>query len=167
MSKKTLIITIASVLAVALLATGVIFILKSSFSANNGDGKTSKTTITVSSVSGNVGEKITVPVSIKGNPGFMAMLLDFEYDNTALKYTGYTKGDFLTNYQFNDDNGVLRFLTLENDDVEKDGVLVNLEFEVLKSGKSDIKIVVNDDSIANKNEELISAKGVGGAVTGK
>lgn len=124
------------------------------------------TVITVGSVSGSVGKKITVPVSIEGNPGIMAMLLEFNYDNTVLKYKGYTPGDFLTNYQFNDQNGTLRFLNLEDKDVNKNGVLVNIEFEILKSTpKTEVKVNVAEDSIANQKEQLISAKGVNGSVT--
>ena len=224
MNKKTLIIIIASVLAVALVATGVIVFLKDSFNESKptvnddvssvvssetqvseetsteaesdvnstvSEEKTSSaetssvaqtssasskvesskpvskdTVITVGSVSGSVGKKVTIPVSIEGNPGIMAMLLEFGYDNTVLKYKGYTQGDFLTNYQFNDQEGTLRFLNLEDNDVSKNGVLVNLEFEILKStSKTDVTIKIGKDSIANQKEELISAKGVNGTVT--
>ncbi len=205
MNKKTLIIIIASVLAVAIIATGVILVLKNSFEkkpVSNNDvssiitssetestensstsskaetvssavsSKTETTVskgtvITVESVSGKVGKKVTVPVSIKDNPGFMAMLLQFDYDASVLKYKGYTQGDFLTNYQFNDENGTLRFLNLEDKDVKNNGVLVNLEFEILseKAEKTDIKLVVGKDSIANQKEELISAKSLNGTVT--
>lgn len=210
MSKKTLIIIISSVVAVALIATGIILALSGAFKNNDNSSEndissktesssqttssakseseessknestTNSTTsssskdevisgdtvISVGSVSGKVGKKVTVPVSIKGNPGFMAMLLEFSYDPTVVKYKGYTPGDFLTNYQFNDQNGTLRFLTLEDNDVNKNGVLVNLEFEILKeTSKTDIKINVAEDSIANQKEQLIIAKGSNGSIT--
>lgn len=210
MNKKTLIIIISSVLAVVLVATGIILALSGAFkkgddsSKNDGssitetssevsssvdseDTASSKnesstnpttsssskddvisgdTVISVGSVSGKVGKKVTVPVSIKGNPGFMAMLLEFNYDPEIVKYKGYTPGDFLTDYQFNDQNGTLRFLTLEDGDVSKNGVLVNLEFEILKEApKTDIAIKVAEDSIANQKEQLIIAKGSNGTIT--
>lgn len=171
MNKKTLIIIIASILAIALIATGVILVLKNSFLKNDGSSDissgSSDTVITVGSVSGKVDKKVTVPVSIKGNPGFMAMLLEFNYDTSVLKYKGYTQGDFLTDYQFNDDNGTLRFLNLEDGDVKDNGVLVNLEFEIVSDSaeKTDIKLTVASDSIANQKEQLISATGENGTVT--
>ena len=169
MNKKTLIIIIASVIAVALIATAAIVILSKSFSKKDNDTSSgiiaSDAVIIVGSVKGEVGKKVSVPVSIKNNPGIMAMLLEFKYDNAVLKYKGYTQGDFLTEYQFNDDNGTLRFLNLEDGDVKKDGVLVNLEFEILtKTDKTDITINVADDAIANYNQDLIAVKGVNGEV---
>lgn len=135
-------------------------------SSSKDDVISGDTVISVGSVSGKVGKKVTVPVSIKGNPGFMAMLLEFNYDPEIVKYKGYTPGDFLTDYQFNDQNGTLRFLTLEDGDVSKNGVLVNLEFEILKEApKTDIAIKVAEDSIANQKEQLIIAKGSNGTIT--
>lgn len=146
---------------------------KNNSTTNSTSSETSKkdvisgdTVISVGSVSGKVGKKVTVPVSIKANPGFMAMLLEFNYDSSVVKYKGYTPGDFLTDYQFNDQKGSLKFLTLQDSDVNKNGVLVNLEFEILKEApKTDIIIKVAEDSIANQKEQLIIAKGVNGTIT--
>ncbi len=168
MNKKVFIIIISSILALALVITGVILILKSSFFSNNSNiGSSKNTVISVESVSGKKGETVIVPVSIKGNPGFMAMLLEMKYDAKVLKYKGYQKGDFLTNYEFNDVDGTLRFLTLENSDVDKNGVLVNIEFEILDTNtkKTDINFNISKNQVANQNQDFVTTEYKNGIVT--
>ena len=167
MNKKLLIIVISSVLALALVITGVILILKSSFFKKDFNGSSSKNTvITVESVSGKKGKTVTVPVSIKGNPGFMTMLLSMDYDTEVLKYKGYQKSDFLTDYEFSDIDGTLRFLTLEDTDINKNGVFVNIVFEILDDKVSETKITFNTDEnqIANSAQKFVTAEFENGVV---
>lgn len=168
MNKKVLVIVISSILALALIITGVILLLKTSFSKkDNADSSLKNTVITVESVSGEKGEKVTVPVSIKGNSGFMSMLLEMNYDTKVLKYKGYQKGDFLTDYEFSDIDGTLRFLTLEDSDVNKNGVLVNIEFEILDTNtkKTDINFNISENQVANKKQEFVTTEYKNGIVT--
>lgn len=168
MNKKVLVIVISSILALALIITGVILLLKTSFfKKDNADSSLKNTVITVESVSGEKGEKVTVPVSIKGNSGFMSMLLEMNYDTKVLKYKGYQKGDFLTDYEFSDIDGTLRFLTLEDSDVNKNGVLVNIEFEILDTNtkKTDINFNISENQVANKKQEFVTTEYKNGIVT--
>jgi len=161
--KKLIIIIVASVLAVALLATGGYFLIKNGFSA----GTSGKAVISVESVSAKVGDTVKIPVKISGNKGFMGFLLEFQYDNEALKYDGYDKGDVITDYEFSDNDGTLSFVCIENDDVKKNGTLVYLKFKVLdtKKNSAEIKVNVNKESFANSNEEYVVFNGKNGTVT--
>lgn len=162
MNKKVVIIVAAVVLAVALVITGTVLILKSSF----GGSASGDPTITVGTVSGSKGDTVKVPVEISGNPGIMAFLLEFNYDKDALEYTGYKEGNFLTGYDVNATEGTVKFLNLEDKDVKKDGTLIYLEFKILDDSKSEseIELVIGENSICNYNEETIDVAAVNGKV---
>ena len=183
MKKKIVIAIVAAVLVLALIVTGVVVLLKSGFNNDKGTESNNSSTgstasslepigeseIIVGSVEGKVGERVKVPVEIKGNPGFMAALLKFKYDTGSLKYVSYHKGDFLTDYEVYDVNGTLSFITAENQDVKDNGVVVYFEFEILKDAKtSDIEVIKDDDTmLCNYNEQVISIKGTNGKITVK
>lgn len=158
MKKKIVIIIVAVVLALALLITGAILLLKSLFNSDM--------VITVGDTTASVGDTVKIPVKISGNKGFMAMLIDFEYDTEVLKYKSYQKGDFLTDYELSDNNGNLKFMNLESNDVDDNGVLLYLEFEVIsdKASSTEIKLNIGENSICNYNEEIIEAKSENGTV---
>ena len=139
---------------------------KTESSAEETDKKGGKTKITVGTAETQKGSIVKVPVNISSNPGFMAALFNFKYDAANLKYLGYEKGDVLTDYEFTDDNGTLKFLCCENNDVKKDGLLFNIKFEVLKgSSETDIKLTVED--IVNFNEESVKVTAKSGKITAK
>ena len=219
MKKKTLLIIICAVVAVALIAGGTIFFLSKGFkpgsnspsdsseisetvnnenSANTDDNTTDnkkgsedkkdkgnttdKTSgnkdnsnqkdnsnyidtkvpenaaFYIENTSASIGKTVKVPVKIAKNPGFMAFIINFEYDTSALKYKGYKSGNVLSNYEIEDENGKIKFMNIENNDVNKNGTIVYLEFDVIakKAQKSEIKVVVPDKSIANFNEEYVN-----------
>ena len=178
MNKKTLIIIISIAVAVALAITGVVVWVTKSLigsdgnkgtnSGNNGGSK-GEMTISVDNVTASSGKTVKVPVRMSGNKGFMAVMLQCEYDKEVLEYVTYDKGDFLTDYEVNASNGVVKFLSLEDGDVDDDGVMVYLEFKVKgKSGaSSDIKLVMDEGSICNYDEEILEVKTVNGKVTVK
>lgn len=170
--KKLILIIVASVLALAVVITGAVLLAKSFFkgsSDSGSEGSATKSSITVSvgTAEGEVGSTVKIPVSCSDNPGFMAIVGDIVYDNAKLKYVGYEKGDFLTDYSFNDKGGVLTFLSVEDGDVKDNGVLFNLKFEIIAedSGKTDVKVVIEEDEICNMNEELIPVVCKNGSVT--
>lgn len=180
MKKKIVIIAVAAVLVLALAITGTVLLLKNAFSDNKGDDSSvtssgsslqavGEANIIVESVEGSVGSKVKVPVKIEKNPGFMAALLKFKYDEKSLKYVTYHKGDFLTDYEIYDNKGTLSFICAENGDVKDNGAVVYLEFEILKDAKSsDIEVIVDSDTmLCNYDEQVISIKGTNGKVTVK
>lgn len=133
------------------------------YAEQKGDAK-----FTVGTASGAKGDIVKIPVSIDNNPGFIASLMNFQYDNTVVKYIGYEKGDFLTDYEFADNNGVLKFLNLEegNEDVKNNGLLFNIKFEILKdSAETDIKLNIED--VINYDEQNIKTAVTNGKITAK
>lgn len=133
------------------------------YAEQKGDAK-----FTVGTASGAKGDIVKIPVSIDNNPGFIASLMNFQYDNTVVKYIGYEKGDFLTDYEFADNNGVLKFLNLEegDKDVKNNGLLFNIKFEILKdSAETDIKLNIED--VINYDEQNIKTAVTNGKITAK
>ena len=181
MKKKIIIISAIAVVVIGAII-GSIFGLSSLFSADKGgnpseesvltsaneetDKKDGKTKITVGNAEGKKGSIVKVPVNISGNPGFTAALLNFKYDTSVVKYIGYEKGELLTDYEFADDKGSLKFLCLENKDVNKDGLLFNIKFEILKdSAETDIELSVED--VVNYNEKSVKTASTNGKITSK
>ncbi len=124
-------------------------------------------TISAGAASGSKGKTVRVPVSIAANPGIMAMIFDIEYDSSLLKYSGYSKGNVLSDYEFSENKGKLTFLNVEQNNITKNGNLFFLEFEILsdKAQDCEIKISVRDDGFCNYDEQLIGVKSKNGKIT--
>lgn len=134
---------------------------KSESDKKGGDAK-----ITVGSTQGKKGSIVKIPVNIENNPGFTAALLSFKYDKSVVKYIGYEKGNVLSDYEFNDKDGTLKFLCLENGDVDKDGLLFYIKFEVLKaSAESNIELTVED--VVNYDEQSVKTAASNGKISSK
>lgn len=159
-NKKAIIIAVSSIVV-------IIGIIAAAFLINGGFSSYSSPTIVVENAEGKVGDTIKIPVKVYENPGVMSFLLDFKYDDSILSYEGYENGDVLTNYQFNDSNGNLAFVNLEQGDVAKDGALFYLNFKILKNDKdkAEIKINLTGQDAANSSEQFVKFEGENGIVT--
>ena len=162
MSKKNLIILISSIAAglILLVALGIWLtgIFKSDGSTKNKGGAP---TVSVGSVSAEPGKNIKIPVSFTGNPGPMGFLIDFEYDADALEYLSTDKGELLTDCTAAEaGSGKIRLVSVEDKDVEKDGVLAYLNFKIKNgtSGKTEIKVICGENAVCNYDEQAISVK---------
>lgn len=124
-------------------------------------------TITAGTVSGSKGKIVKVPVSIAKNPGIMAMIFDIEYDSSLLKYSGYSEGNVLSDYEFSEGTDKITFLNVEQKNITKNGNLFFIEFEILSNKAQDceIKLTVKDDSFCNYDEQLIKVESKNGKVT--
>lgn len=137
---------------------------------NGGSGQTSTskgktTTISIDDISTKKGKKISVPVKVSSNQGFMSAVVEVNYDTSALKYTGYKQGKLFSDFMFNNTDGKVKFIVLGNKDVKKDGVLVNLEFEVIAKNKTTkLDVNVEPNMIGNQEEEIVPVKLVDGSV---
>ena len=109
---------------------------------------------------------VEVLIDIAGNPGIMALLIGFEFDAEQLQYAGFEKGKVFSDYEIAENDGELKLMCLENEDVKGDGELVTLKFKVVgkNNAKTDVKVVIEDNSICNYDEELIKATGENGTV---
>lgn len=159
-NKKAIIIAACAVVV-------IIGIIATALLLNGGFGPYSDPTIAVEDVEGKVGDTVKVPVKVYKNPGVMSFLLSFQYDDSILSYEGYENGDVLSNYQFNDSNGNLAFVNLEQGDVDKDGVMFYLNFKILKNEKenTEIKINITGEDAANSAEQFVKFEGSNGTVT--
>ena len=163
--KKIIIIAIASVLALALLITGSVFLVKNFFKGGSSSGK-GDFVISVGQVEGKIGDTVKVPVSCEGNPGVMAVMGSVSYDTSMLTYKGYEEGKNFSDYMFNEKSGTVSFNIVENEDIDKDGVIFNLEFEITaeKSGKTDLTVSILEGGICNFNEEILTPELKNGSV---
>lgn len=169
MNKKVLILVIAIVAAVAVL--GVSFWLTDGFGLlrlnSSPSASTGEATITVASKTAEAGKNVRVPVTFTGNPGAMGFLLEFHYDPETLEYINVEKGDFLTDCEASEKDGVIKVIDVEDNDVKKDGVLFQLNFKVKDSAKGSTKVelVPQENDVCNYKEESVSYQAVSGTIT--
>lgn len=122
-----------------------------------------KPTISVSSVSADAGDKISVDVSISGNPGICCFILGLKYDTSRLKFEsaeldGKVSGMF---------EAKERIVWVSDKDTDYNGKYVTLNFTVLKSaqaGKADIALTYSNGDICNYDEEDVAFTVVPGVV---
>ena len=129
---------------------------------------TKLTNLIVGNVTAAKGDKVSIPVYVRANKGFMGITTDFKYDTALLKYTGFKRGDLLSDGDMQQvSNGTLKFLAVENGDVTNDGILLYLEFEVLSEEQQviPINIIVGDNYVGNQAEELVDVYTVNGSIT--
>ncbi len=88
-------------------------------------------TITVDTVNGVAGDSVIVNISIKDNPGIMAITVSVTYDSSVLTFEGFNKG-VLKDYTVipHPENNLIRFVCCENGDNNKNGVLLGLKFKI-------------------------------------
>lgn len=171
-NKKTIIIITASVLAAVALIAGLTVWLVNVFKSDDksvSSGKSGDAVITVESVSEKAGKNIKIPVKFTGNPGAMGFFLQFEYDTEALEYLSFEKGELLTDCEISENDGTLKLVSVENNNITKDGVMVYLSFKIKDkaSGTSEIKLICDENSVCNYDEQSIPVKTVDGKVTVK
>ena len=194
MNKKLIIAIIAGVVALALIVTAAVVIIKkininapddttsdptSSVSSEKGDttsGEDStpvieKGNVTIGEYEGKKGDVIDVPIKMTKNPGILAGMFVFEYDDTALEYVDFEDGNILDEYEVNAKDGkvscVISASGLENSD--KNGTLIVLQFKVKDGAKAgDYTIKYSADSqISNYDEQWIKPQISDGKITVK
>ena len=171
-NKKTIIIITASVLAAVALIAGLTVWLVNVFKSDDksvSSGKSGDAVITVESVSEKAGKNIKIPVKFTGNPGAMGFFLQFEYDTEALEYLSFEKGELLTDCEVSEQDGTLKLVSVEDNDITKDGVMVYLNFKIKDNatGRSEIKLICDENSVCNYDEQSVQVKTENGKVTVK
>lgn len=134
--------------------------------------------ITVSSDIATPGSVINVDLSIKNNPGIIAMAFCVEYDATSFEYIDYTEG-YLTNYTITNhsDKGIVSFVSVEDRNIKTNGTFLTLNFKikataengtyyfVIKNNNPDKYGTSLHNSFANSNEEFVLVTAVNGIIT--
>lgn len=197
MNKKLIIAIIAGVVALALIVTAAVVVIKkinintpdddsstptSSVDSDKADGTVDGTTsdstpvvdkgnVTIGNFEGKTGDVIDVPIKLSENPGILAGMFIFEYDSKALEYVDYEQGDILDEYEVNATAGKVACVISSSalEDSKKNGTIITLQFKV-KDGaaKGDYIIKYSDESqISNLNEEWIKPQISDGKITVK
>ena len=83
------------------------------------------------------GETVTVPLSIRGNPGLMGLKLIVQYDSSILQSKTVTRGTVTQSGMMNDsigagESGTLLIVWSDTDAVKEDGTLAVLTFKAVK-----------------------------------
>ena len=133
--------------------------------------------INIDNVTAAPGENITVAVSVKGNPGFAAMVAELVYDSETLVPVSATGGTVLngagivSNVQQGGDmknyNPITLFVVSPSD-FTGDGSVFLVTFTVkdtAKAGKTEISLSYGDEAIANQKYEDVKFKINQGSVT--
>ena len=112
--------------------------------------------IIIPDISAKPGDTVSVPITIKNNPGITGLSLVVGYDMNNLKLTDTENGDVFANKEFSKDirdDGSCKF-TWESDEVNtKDGTIVTLTFIAGEnSGEYDISVTI-DEAVAPDEEE--------------
>ena len=103
----------------------------------------------ISNAEGEYGEQITVEVSLKNSPGFGGLAYDITYDNSVLKLISYTLDlgeNICTDSGVDTYNDKVNFQYAGTSNIEGDGILVSLTFEIIRAnaGNTDITVIPED-----------------------
>ncbi len=125
-----------------------------SFAASKGE-------LTVSDVSGKPGETVAVEISLKNNPGIIAIRLDVDYDSSKVDLVEVADGKLLGNGNstFNNNINTVPYTLLWEDATAtenhtENGVLATLKFRISDSatgGNVDIKVNIDAASTFDKD----------------
>ena len=121
-------------------------------------------TLNVAEVSGEIGETVEVPVSIKNNPGFASMDLRIEYDKEALELTEIKFGMFPSSNMASVSSG--KVSGGDSKDVTGDGVIFTAYFKIKDTAKNGMNAVsIEIYECYNMNDDEIIINVVSGGIT--
>ena len=150
-----------------LLALAVVFTMciTAAVAADTGSG--SAATITVETVKNavQVGNTVTLNVSIAGNPGFAAFDFTVKYDAGKLELTKAEKGNIEGSFIGNKDTGnVNLFVAADKKEYTEDGVLFSLMFNVKADCADGAQVTLNTTTFKNAQGVELSPTIVAGGI---
>lgn len=113
---------------------------------------------------GKSGTRISVPISIKNNPGIMGIGLEITYDKESLTAVDITAGEITKQGSLStsiggfEDTSRVKVLWSNVEEVRQDGILLNIEFQIkkgAKDGERNIKIKISPDDTFNESYENV------------
>ena len=113
-------------------------------------------TMTVESVSGEVGQTVSVNVVLKNNPGFSSASVEASYDETRLTLVSATIGSSFSTGAFVNYN--LPYVTfVRSNNVAEDGILLTLSFTIKSAdGDGNVTIKYADGDITDIDENDVT-----------
>ncbi|WP_337591202.1 cohesin domain-containing protein [Vescimonas sp.] len=150
-----------------LLALAVVFTMciTAAVAADTGSG--SAATITVETVKNavQVGDTVTLNVSIAGNPGFAAFDFTVKYDAGKLELTKAEQGNIEGSFIGNKDTGnVNLFVAADKKEYTEDGVLFSLMFNVKADCADGAQVTLNTTTFKNAQGVELSTTIVAGGI---
>ncbi|WP_081579843.1 cohesin domain-containing protein [Methanomassiliicoccus luminyensis] len=121
-----------------------------------------------SSVSGTVGDTVTVNVSIENNPGILGSVLNVTYDPNVLEVLSAKAGNISSNVLFyanTEEPGKVKMSWLPSEGVYTDGSIMVIEFKIKETTAGSTSISIKDGGTSDLDKNLISARIVNGTVT--
>jgi len=171
MNKKKIII-ISSIAAAVIAAVVVTIVLLTTVFGGNKEDSSGKFTVTIGSAETKAESIVKVPVTVSGNPGFTASLVNITFDGKVLEYMGYEKGEVISDYEFVPADNSVSILHSEAElkDTNKNGTMYTLKFRVVgKAGdESKVELKIPDDGgFINLEEQDVVPEIKNGTVTVK
>ncbi len=169
MNKKIILIIVASVLAVALVTTGTIFVIKY---INNNVGNT---VLSFESKTALAGDIVKMPITLNKNHGFYYGQITVSYNADAIEFVSCASGEIFDECEVNDVDGTVVMLVNQSDlsNTKINGTLATLNFKIKETAaKGEYKIeFVHDEQTAFCNlsepENLIIPELISGIITVK
>lgn len=109
--------------------------------------------LTVSHVSGSIGEELEVTVSVKNNPGFISALFEVGYDETVLELTGAENVTALKTFAVNGNVITLGGIN-ETANETDEGAIVVLSFKVLSGCEEGTAVTLTYDPDNMRDYEM-------------
>lgn len=161
MKNKLLLIIISAVLAIVIIAVGVVFCFR-----NTGD-----TIISIGSAKGMAGDTVDIPLNIDKNKGIWGGQILINYDSDNLSFVSISNGEIFGQCEANDTGDCVAILAtqLNLENSYSDGNIVTLKFKIKLSANDGVyNLDFNEDTnFCNKDEEMITPELVGGKITVK
>ena len=150
-----------------LLALAVVFTMCITAAVAADTGSSSAATITVETVKNavQVGDTVTLNVSIAGNPGFAAFDFTVKYDAGKLELTKAEKGNIEGSFIGNKDTGKVNlFVAADKKEYTEDGVLFSLMFNVKADCADGAQVTLNTTTFKNAQGVKLSPTIVAGGI---
>ncbi len=163
MNKKLVLIIVSSVLAVALLVTGVIFLVKNTVGC----------TVSLNSQKALAGNTVEIPISLSKNVGLYYGQLVINYDSENLSLASCVGGNVFEEFEYSDVDGTVNILInqLGLTNTKEDGTIATLVFYVKESAdKGEYEITFDKESAfcnVSDPEDLITPIFKNGKITVK
>lgn len=176
MNKKLLIGIIAGILALVLIAVGVVLIVK----YNNRDVDPSEIAdlppvkggvITFEDQETGCGETVRIPLSIKRNPGIWGAQITIDFDDDNLEFVSVSNGDIFDECEVNTEDGKINLLINEKalENTKQNGTIATITFKVSdEASLGEYEISVNKrSSLCNRRGALVIPEFKIGTITVK
>ena len=148
-----------------LLALAVVFTMciTAAVAVDTGSGSAAKVTVETVKKAVNVGDTVTLNVSIAGNPGFAGYKCNVSYDANKLTLKEVVNGTFVGG-MFTPNPGKNNVVFANTTDFHEDGTLFTLKFTVKADCSNGAAVTIENVQFANAAQKPVSADIVAGGI---